>query len=209
MDNYAIALDRARMRFLEYDGRRLQDRPGVHVDGTQLRFLFLGTEASVSRTSGHVVFSLGELTWPADYSEGLAVYDWLCDARPDAAASGEFCPVYALPGVTVGGSGLAITGGSLPERIDRRPEGFRTACAALGGERIPLGDIGFRLPVFPGLSMMLKFYGGDEDFPPSLTFLWDKNTLDFVRYETVYYLAGALCTRLNRLMDGETEDSAG
>jgi len=52
------------------------------------------------------------------------------------------------------------------------------------------------VPIFPDLSMQLKFYFADEEFPPSLTFLWDKNILDFVRYETVYYIAGVLRDRL-------------
>ena len=46
---------------------------------------------------------------------------------------------------------------------------------------MPLGDMAYRLPVFPGLDMMLKFYHADEDFPPSLDLLWDKNTLQFLQ----------------------------
>ena len=60
---------------------------------------------------------------------------------------------------------------------------------------------GIGLPVFPGVSMCLKFYFADEEFPPQLTFLWDKNMLQFVRYETVYYIAGCIRERLLKRID--------
>ena len=77
---------------------------------------------------------------------------------------------------------------------------FRTACANMGAEPQNMGDIGHRLQIFPDLPMCLKFYFGDEEFPPQLTLLWDKNTLRFVRYETVYYIAGCLQKRLLELI---------
>ena len=90
--------------------------------------------------------------------------------------------------------------GTLEERIEKDPEGFRRACESLGGEKTGAGDMGYRLHIFPDLCMELKFYFADEDFPPQLTFLWDKNILQFVRYETVYYIAGCLCRLLKERM---------
>lgn len=202
MDNYAQALTVAQRHFLDYAPEALAKRPGVQAAGPELVVPFLGGEARIHRQTGAVTCTLAGETWPAGYEEALAVYDWLCDAKPGAKASGEFCPVHSLPGVMVRGNGLLMTGGSLPERIDREPEAFCRACAVLGGERIPMGDLGFRLMVFPDLPVLLKFYFGDEDFSPALTPMWDKHTLDFVRYETVYYLASALFSRIKRQMGG-------
>ena len=42
----------------------------------------------------------------------------------------------------------------------------------------------------------------DYEFPASLQLLWDTNTLDFVHYETTYYIAGHLLSRLRELMGG-------
>ena len=102
----------------------------------------------------------------------------------------------SLPGIYVGGSGLMMSGDSLAKQIDSAPERFRAACQAMGGREVALGDLGFEIPAFPGVAMCLKFYFGDEEFPPQLTFLWDKNILQFVRYETVYYIAGCIRERL-------------
>lgn len=202
-DNYALSLEAARRHFLEYDPDVLARRPGVGTCGACFTTRFLGADTRVHRETGQVTFSYDgfESGWEADFSEALSVYDWLCDRKPEAVASGAFCPVGSLPGVYVGGSGLSMTGGKLPECIDRNPEGFRKACAAMGAVPVELGDLGFRLNVFPDLPMVLKFYHGDEEFPASLTLLWDRNTLRFVRYETVYYIAGCLLKRIRSRMD--------
>jgi hypothetical protein len=55
-----------------------------------------------------------------------------------------------------------------------------------------MGDIGYQFPVFAELSVILKFYHADEDFPASVTLLWDENMLQFAFYETVFYIAGFL-----------------
>lgn len=57
---------------------------------------------------------------------------------------------------------------------------------------IAVGDIGFQFPLFVYLSVILKFYHSDEDFPASITQLGDKNLLRYIYYETVFYIAGFL-----------------
>lgn len=202
MDNYEIARDRAREYFLHYDLRALLRKPGIRVEGEYVCFPFLGSETRVSRETGVVTCLEPSGEWTeGDFSEALSVYDWLCDAKPDAAESGEFCQVHSLPGVYVGGSGgLMMDGGSLQNLIDRNPDAFRRACCSMNGALWPVGDMGFRLEVFPGLHAVLKFYHSDEDFPAQLTVLWDRNTLRFVRYETVYYIAGVLFRRIRKRM---------
>ena len=201
MDNYAVALDRAREAFLRYDRQKLLDRKGVVLEGKFLTFPFAGAKTIVDLETGTVRFSYPDGTsWEGGFGEGLSVYDWLCDGQEDAAASGEFCPVYSLLGVYVGGNGLMLKNDTLSQMADRDPDRFRWACRFLGGEPWPAGDIGFRIPLFCDLSAVLKFYHSDEEFPAQLTLLWDRNTLRFVRYETVYYIAGVLMSRLKTLM---------
>ena len=48
--------------------------------------------------------------------------------------------------------------------------------------------------------MQLRFWHADEDFPPSLDLLWDRNTLQFLRYETTWFAAGVLRRRLREEM---------
>ena len=197
MNNYDRMLDAARRRFLEYDLAVLARRPGVTDGGAYLATCFFGQQTRICKADGTMTLD-GK---PANFEEGLAVYDWFCDRKPGAAASEDFCPVSSLPGVYVGGSGLSISPESLANAIDGAPAAFERACAAMGAGRVDLGDLGFQLCIFPDLPMCLKFYFGDEEFPPSLTLLWDRNTLQFVRYETIYYIAGCLAERLTALME--------
>ena len=74
----------------------------------------------------------------------------------------------------------------------------------MGGTAIPLGDLGFSFPVFEELSVRLKFYGSDEDFPASVVLLWDENMLQYVYYETVFYIAGFLLRRILEQMDARS-----
>ena len=62
----------------------------------------------------------------------------------------------------------------------------------MGAVSEKMGDIGYSVHIFPDLPMCLKFYFGDEEFRPELILLWDRNSLQFLRYETLYYIAGCL-----------------
>jgi len=54
---------------------------------------------------------------------------------------------------------------------------------ALGGL---MAIIGHSFPVW------LRFWDGDDEFPPQLGVLWDANSLSFMHYETLWYVFGAL-----------------
>ena len=63
-----------------------------------------------------------------------------------------------------------------------------------------MGDIGYQFSVFGQLQLILKFYHSDEDFPASVTLLWDKNTLQYIFYETTFYIAGFLLQKIQEYM---------
>ncbi len=200
MDNYALAQENARLYFLSYDQSVMESRPGVIFQEGEITLSFLGYPAGVNRKTGQVTVCFPSGAYRnANFGEALSVYDWLCDQKPGAAASLEYCPVHSLPGVMVRGKGLSMSGGKLGAFFDAHPEKLRKSCIALGGTPVDLGDIGYKVPIFPDLYVLIKFYHSDEDFPPSVTLLWDKNILNFIKYETVYYVAGCLLDRLREL----------
>lgn len=196
MTNYDKMQEAARRRFLTYDIAVFRDRLGLRVTGESLRARFLGETAEISLKTGHIRLPSGE----AGFHESLCLYDWLCDGARDARASGEFAPVSSLPGVLLRGSGLDMHTQALAGEIMAKPREFARVCGDLGGKAYPAGDLGFEIPLFADLTMVLKFYFGDEEFPPGLTLLWDNNILKYIRYETVYYLAGCVEKRLERGM---------
>ena len=71
----------------------------------------------------------------------------------------------------------------------------------MGGEKAGAGDVSYNLPVFQALKLRLSFWDADDEFPASLSLLWDENVLDFMRYETTFYAAGYLLDRLSGWMN--------
>ena len=194
-DNYAIQAEQARLRFLTYD----QSAMPVQKDETFLYLRFCGCEYRICRCDGHI-FRLWEGQWiPSDsHGEVLTIFDYLCDAKPGRAPAREAVSMAFLGGHVH--AGLAAASGSLERAADRDPGAFRSACIRLGGREAAGGDLCYELNLFPDLPVMLRFWHADEDFPPSLDLLWDRNTLQFLRYETTWFAAGVLRERIRRYM---------
>ena len=197
MDNYAKMLEDAKGRFLTYDREVLLQNPGVAPWERGVKTAFLNEAVFCDCQTGAITTNEGK---ECDFFRVLSVLDYICDRKSFAKASGKYCSVGSLPGVFVGGSGLSMGFESLAQAIQNDPEAFQKACVSLGAEKISLGDMGYELHIFPDLCMQIKFYYQDEEFPPQVTFLWDKNILQFVRYETVYYIAGCIARELKAHM---------
>lgn len=198
MDNYEISRQRAQRYFLGIDQENVLRKWCLHHDEACIYVDFLGRRYRICRKSGAV--ECLEECREANYTEALSIYDLLCHAGEEKWLSGRFAPVNSLRGSNaVGVTTDFYTDFAL--RADRDPEGFRKACLKCGGMEQKIGDIGFCFPVFEGLTVQLKFYHSDEDFPSSITLLWDENMLQFVYYETVFYIAGVLLRRLQEAME--------
>ena len=61
----------------------------------------------------------------------------------------------------------------------------------------------FRLGIFPFLPAVFQFWYSDEEFPAMLKFMWDENILDYVHYETIYFMMSHVIKRLEE----EIEDN--
>lgn len=188
-DNYQISRDRAKAYFLKFDQERLISRWQLAHDEKTIRVTFLGREYAVCRESGTVRRCRDGSE--AEHSEVLSIFDLLCHEGQEKWAAHRYAPVNSLKGRSAVGVGTDFNT-KIAGRFDADPDKFRNACLALGGTPVDMGDIGFRFPVFDELSVILKFYHADEDFPASVTLLWDENMLQFVFYETVFYIAGVL-----------------
>ena len=80
--------------------------------------------------------------------------------------------------------------------FDAHPDAFSAACRELGGIPTAGADIAFLMKVFDFLPLQIRLWRADEEFPASLQLLWDENTLQFVHFETTYYMAAHLLEQL-------------
>ena len=62
------------------------------------------------------------------------------------------------------------------------------------------GDVAYQIPVFDFLPVIFQFWNSDEDFAASLQLLVDKNILDYMHYETVWFAMSHLLSRIKEEM---------
>ena len=198
MDNYQISRDRAQSFFLSFDQEKIIADWHLQHDERWLYLSFLGKPYRVSRENGSIWRCWEESQ--AAFSEVLSIFDLLCHESDSKYLSGHFAPVNSLKGrPRAVGVGVDFHR-AIAAQFDRDPDAFRRACESLGGTPSPMGDIGYQFPVFGDLSVILKFYHADEDFPASITLLWDENTLSYLYYETAFYIAGFLLGQIEETM---------
>ncbi|MCC8065807.1 MAG: DUF3786 domain-containing protein [Clostridiales bacterium] len=201
--NYEITRNQAELRFLNYDQEKMIEKFHLKHDEQYLYIVFVGQEYRIDRRSGRTEWSRDGFLHVerAGFNEVLSICDVLCDSKEDCCLSGRFARVNDLKG-TVRSSGLGNDlYGKYAEYFDGRTAALKKACEALGGEEQRIGDVAYLLHPFPFLPLMLQFWESDEEFSANLKFMWDENTLDFLRYETTYYVLGHVLERLVGLMD--------
>ena len=202
IDNYQIQAQRAGQRFLTYDQQQIIAKSPLTFDDDYLYLPVLDRTCMIRRQTGELFWQAGGVCTPShDPSDATTIFDYLCDSRRDRCLSGEFIAMANFGHQFH--SGLLESGApsALERRADQDLPGFCRACRALGGEPVTGGDAGFQLRFFPDLPVVLRFWASDEEFPAQLRFYWDKNTLFYLRYETMYYALGILQSRLLYLIN--------
>lgn len=202
-NNYELSRDRAQAWFLRFDQQTLIRNWGLRHDAAYLYVTFLGKPYAIRRCDG-VVTHVGDGT-QAQFEEVLSIFDLLCHEGENKQLSAKFAPVNSLKGRPPTAGVDTNFYSKTAATFDREPELFRRACLAVGGVPVDMGDIGFRFPIFDSMTAILKFYRSDEDFPAGITLLWDENTLQYMFYETVFYVAGALLAQITEQMGKEKQ----
>lgn len=204
ISNYEKSQDAAARAFLRYDQPSMIRKFGLSHDADALYLTFVDRLHRVDRHTGLVtVVPTGE---KADFNAAMTIYDLLCDSKPLCHLSHEWVNVASLS---------AIQGGTLAKSGDLflisavdftgQTAALDRACRALHGVPQPKGDVAYQLVLFPFLPVLLRFWDADEDFPASLQVLLDKNTLDFIHYETLMYALSHLMRRLRQEGHGTAE----
>lgn len=199
-DNYQIQAGQAKQKFLTYDQQALIRKLNLAYDDVYLYPVLFRQTYRLHRKTGNLERKVGE-TW-ADantFSEVMTMLDLICDSREDRFLTGTFQNMASF-GLMFHTNLLEDSRDPWAELFQENPEGLRKACQALEGRPLPNGDIAYAIEIFDGLEIALQFWFADEDFPPSLRFLWDENALMYIRYETMHYAKGLLLDMLKQRM---------
>lgn len=207
VSNYDLQVDIGKGIFLGYDQETLIRKYGLEADDRWIFLRYLNTPCRISRKDGSI-WELDGDRWLECRSFGtvMTVYDLLCYHQGEnaPALAGQWCAVghFVVTGVT-NTDGFTQKYAAL---FDGRVQQLCAACEMLGGTLLPRmagADVTCRIPVTPFFPVLLQFWEGDEEFPPKLMLLWDRNATSFLHFETTFYLQGDLLGRLASHMKTE------
>lgn len=206
--NYDIMRDRMELEFARHDLDGIIEKFALRSDAGYIYLRFAGREYRIDRTAGRAEWYCGarQEYIHADYSASMTIFDMLAWSRPGCKLDGCFVPPGELGGmIQSASSGIEIFSGQAAY-FAGRCEQLRQACLKLGGRPAATGDVSSIIPLFDFFPVMLQFWDADEEFGAVLKFMWDRNTTDFIHYETVAFATGHLIERLKECIE---EASAG
>lgn len=196
--NYTIQAEAARADFIQWDQEKMIRRFGLAHDGEVLYIDFFGERHSIDRRTGRVLRCADGKE--AVFEAVMSIYDVLCNTGEMAYISGEWRTLQNLsPHSNFGASGKSMYTREA-EVFSGRLEELKKACEALGGAPATKADAGYVFDAFAFLPVLFQFWEGDEEFPPQVSFLFDRNTMDFMHFETAWYVAGYLLDMISRTL---------
>ena len=142
-----------------------------------------------------------ETVHEANHNEAMTIYDVLCYSKDRCHLSHEFININSLSSVRTGN--LSPNRGFFQNTADffnGKTVALRNACISLSGKELEKGDVAFKLNLFPFLPIIIRFWEADDEFPASLQILADRNTLDYMHYETLMFALTHLFSRLKEEM---------
>ncbi len=192
LSNHEITKNNTKLLFLEYDQEKMIKKWDLKHDEEYLYIKFVGKPYRINRTNGDVeeLDDNGSFVTEAGFSETLSIFDVLCYSKDDCFLSGKFCTVNSLKGIayTAGpGSGMFDRHAAVVDKNKNILTGF---CEKIGGERVSGGDISYKIPVFDFVPSIIRFWESDDEFPAEIKFYWDENILDYMHFETVFFIVG-------------------
>ena len=189
-DNYAKLTDEWRVRFLQTDIARKAAQLGLVLEDGAFEICYFGTRYRVDCRSG-AVENLSEPGKAVPWGHATFIYHLFWFSADMPRVSGVFVPFRDVRGAAVFDSAFKRSIlDPLARAFEGQPARLEQACLALGGRRLPQGDVGFALPVYGALEIEVLFWDADEEFAATANILFDRNVTDFTHVETVVGIGG-------------------
>ena len=204
ISNYETTKRRVQGEFLKYDQEKMIRKFALRFDENFLYINFIVHLYRINRHSGLIEWSEDdfETCVEGDFNEALTIYDLLCDSKEGCQASGDFINLQSLSALQSSSKKLGDGLFHGKDKVfDHKDVLLCRICEKLGGIKAGKGDVAYEIPLFDFLKCRIQFWNSDEDFDAQLQILMDKNILDFIRYETVWYAVGHLMRRLTEELE--------
>ena len=195
--NYEKMADGAGALFLRADQGTMIARWGLRHDADYLYVAYMGERMRIDRATARISSMETAGFIPGDYvNERMALYDLLTYAPVRPRASGRWASISTLGGIIGAGHDRTLSHEGTAAKLAGDLDGLRAACARLGGAPLGRADVSYAIPVFGDFGIWFQFWDGDDEFPANIKYLFDENALQFMHYETLWYVMNSLAERL-------------
>ena len=203
--NYEKMEQDARALFLKADQRLITECWELESDADYIYVEFFSQRLKIDRKTAEITAAEGDalLCAPANgrhrsttVNESMILFDILTRTGARPAASGQWASISVLGGVIGQGHDRILNHQEDAARFAGRTEELKKACEALGGVPESRADAGYSFEVFKDFRILFQFWDADDEFPASIKYLFDANALQYMHYETLWYVMGALYDRI-------------
>ena len=222
-DNYDKQVLMAREIFLKYDWRAMAakfqlkiDQEYVYLPCMDQMYRISGKTGSIGKKkecweNAGMVFpenetalgsaeAQGEYEECLDYNVVMTLYDVLCYSKEKPELANDWCPLNNLQ-VTMSSPDADTFTQKYAGHFSGKTVRLQEACRRIGGRKPQISagaDVCWEFDLFPFFPVQLRFWEKDEEFPPQIRLLWDKNSLKFMHFETLYYVMHLLLEHLRK-----------
>ena len=202
VSNYEITRNRMRDEFIKYDQEKMIQKFSLKNDRQYLYLDFMGRPYRINRKNGVVEWSEDGFhsAAEADFNESMTIYDVLCYSKDNCSLSGKFCSISMLKGIVQANPPGVNLFQKIADGFNGKVEALEKACGSFGEKINMKGDVAVKLYPFSFLPVILQFWEGDEEFPANLKFMFDENILQYLHYETIFYLLEHVTGRIQETM---------
>lgn len=202
--NYDIQADKCKLEFIKMDHKKIAEKFNLKYDEDYLYIYFFSTKYRLNKRTGHIEKTYDNSNYiPAKFNEIMTLLDVLAYSKEDLSLSGKWINVTNLKEVFRTGGTVTHTDlfAASSKKFSGKTDKLIEACEKLNGRKISQGDVGYIIDIFDFLPIMFIFYDEDSEFPAECKFLWDEKILNFMHYETTFYVVNYLFERLEELIE--------
>ena len=189
--NYEIMKHQMRDIFAQRNLALAAEKWHLEIKGKNIYVRFIGRDYTINIENGLILRADDGIE--ADYNESMTLYDIL--SREPAVAFEKYVSIDSFSGLK-SISGQTSIFDSAKFAFDHQEMKLAYACEKLGGRPFGKADVGYKLPVFQQLKVILQFWNSDDEFGPELKFMGDQNMMSFMKYETMMFMLNHLVNRL-------------
>ena len=202
--NYDIQADKCKLEFIKMDHKKIAKKFNLKYDEDYLYIYFFNTKYRLNKKTGHIEKTYDNSNYiPAKFNEIMTLLDVFAYSKEDLSLSGKWINVTNLKEVFRTGGTVTHTDlfAASSKKFSGKTDQLIKACEKLKGRKISQGDVGYIIDIFDFLPIMFIFYDEDSEFPAECKFLWDEKILNFMHYETTFYVVNYLFERLEELIE--------